>query len=70
MKVDGVLEVLRDGEWHPIREVMASLGLDALRVLLVLSFLEKFNFVEIDRKTGRVKLWVGIQEFLEEIEAL
>ena len=55
MKIDDVLAVLHDGEWHSLQEIQKRCGLSERKMGIILGFLEKYGFVEAHPNTGRVR---------------
>ena len=49
-------EMLNDGKWHRITELLMSLDLDEHRFQELTSFLSTYSFIKIDEKNGRVKI--------------
>lgn len=68
--VDEVLEILEDGKFHSLKEVMSKTGAKPLTLFYVLNFMEHYEFVEIDRSAGTVRLWSGMKIFLDELKKL
>ncbi|MGQ9566185.1 MAG: hypothetical protein ACUVT5_06545 [Candidatus Bathyarchaeales archaeon] len=67
-KVDVLFEVLRDGEWHSLNEIISKTGMDKEKTKLIVSFLEEFDFIRMDREKKKVRLDVLTRRFLEKIE--
>ena len=55
-KITMILEMLGDGKWHGIEELQLRLGLNELKVQEVTSFLNKYDFVKIDKEHRKVKI--------------
>lgn len=68
--VDEVLALLRNGEWHGLSELADRSGLGRRKVELVVDFLCGFDFLECDRKDGRVRLSRQLLAFLRRVEDL
>jgi len=51
-----ILERLDDGKWHGIEELQQRLGLNELKVQKVITFLNKYDFVKIDKEHRKVKI--------------
>jgi hypothetical protein len=51
-----ILELLSDGEWRKVEELLLKTGLDELKFEKVIGFLSKYNFVNFDNKNKRVKI--------------
>ena len=63
-KITMILEMLGDGKWHGIKELQLRLGLNELKVQEVTSFLNKYDFVKIDKEHRKVKLDRNFQKLL------
>ena len=55
-KIAMILEMLGDGKWHEIEELQRRLGLNERRVQEITAFLNKYDFVKIDKEHGKVKI--------------
>jgi DNA-binding IclR family transcriptional regulator len=55
-KITMVLEILGDGKWHGIDELLHSLSLSEDKFRELTSFLNAYSFVKFDEKHGRVKI--------------
>lgn len=51
-----VLEILGDGKWHRIDELLQSLCLSEYKIQELTSFLNAYSFVKFDEKNGRVRI--------------
>ena len=55
-KITIVLEILGDGKWHGIDELLQSLSLSEDKFRELTSFLNAYSFVKFDDKHRRVKI--------------
>jgi len=65
-KIAMVLEMLDDGKWHEIEELQLRLGLNEHKAQEITSFLDKYNFVKIDKEHGKVKINRNFQKLLDQ----
>jgi len=65
--IDEILTLLKDGNWHNRSELAKKYSSNGLKVKMVISFLSKFDFVELDKKGRKVKLNLLTREFIDEI---
>jgi len=65
-----ILELLKNGEWHGLREIAEQAQLEKLKVELITSFLAEYAFLEFDKKHKKIKLSPQLQLFLKKIEEL
>jgi DNA-binding IclR family transcriptional regulator len=63
-KITMILEVLGDGKWHGIEELLLRLELNEHKFREVTAFLNKYGFVKIDEKNRRVKINRDFQKLL------
>ena len=68
--VDEILELLKNGEWHGLRELADRSGLGERRVGLVARLLCEFDFLVCDKRARRVRLSPGLLRFLRRVEVL
>jgi hypothetical protein len=66
-KVDEVLSILYNGDWHRLAEVAERTGTQESKVELISSFLSAYDFLKFDKRTKRIKLSHELHEFLEKI---
>jgi len=58
--IDDVCSLLDDGGWHSIDEIAKEVGLTPISVGFVLSFLRKYEFVEMSAKgVGKARMKKG-----------
>ena len=60
-----ILEILKDGKWHSIKEIEEKTKLHEFKLQMVIDFLTNFNFVEIKKDSREIK---ATQEFLKIIK--
>ncbi len=51
-----ILELLSDGRWHGVEELLSRAELNEQKVEEVTGFLSKYDFVKVDKKNKRVKI--------------
>jgi predicted transcriptional regulator len=51
-----ILELLSDGKWHEIDELLVSVKLTEQKFRQVTEFLDKYGFVEFDHENRKVKV--------------
>lgn len=54
MLTEDIFELLKDNQWHNIREVVETLNQPEKTVEEVLRFYEKFDFIQFDRTRKKV----------------
>ncbi|HKZ94618.1 MAG TPA: hypothetical protein VJ249_08580 [Candidatus Bathyarchaeia archaeon] len=65
--IDEILDAIRNGEWHQVKEVAQKARSSESKVELVSGFLATYDFLEFDRKNKRVRLSMQLQRFLGKI---
>lgn len=68
LEIDKVVDVLNDGKWHLITEIMGKCNLSMTEVKSVLRFLLEYEFVEISMDGRKVKIATSLQKFLLKVE--
>lgn len=68
--VDQILDLLRNGEWHGVSELVDKSGVGERKVGLIVDFLRGFGFLESDARVGRVRLSPALLLFLRRVEDL
>jgi hypothetical protein len=63
-KITVILEILSDGKWHGLEELQRRMELDEHKLQEIATFLNKYNFAEIDDENRKVKINRGFQKFL------
>ena len=66
-KITMALEILGDGKWHRIEELLLSLNLSEDKFRELTSFLNAYSFVKVDEKNGRVKINNDFKKLLTQI---
>ena len=62
--LDKVLELLKDGEWHPLREIVKEVGLSEDKVGEIVRFFAEYRFIQVDKERRRARLTPSVLEFL------
>lgn len=66
--IDQILELLRNGEWHEIKEITGKTKLDESKVGLIMNFLAKYGFIELDTREKKTSLAPSLLSFLKKIQ--
>lgn len=64
-QVEDVLDVLKDGEWHSVRELMVHVS--PMKLGKILTFFSEFKFIKWDKKAAQVKLNYDTITFLKRL---
>jgi DNA-binding IclR family transcriptional regulator len=65
--IDKILDALKDGEYHTLKEITQKTGIKQPKTRLVIAFLQKYQFIELN-KNGKIKLNVLIKQFLDKLD--
>lgn len=68
--MDDILNLLEDGKWHDISEVIDNSSLHDRRVEIFMDFLGEYDFIELDRKRQKVKLTPSLRKFVRKIKII
>ena len=64
MLIDDTAELLKDGKWHDVREIVTELKGPEEKVQEILRFLSAFSFVTIDESGKRVRINKELRKLL------
>jgi len=70
LAIDEILEVLEDGKWHDLKEIVEKTRLHESKLKLVMSFLAEYDFVQLDLAAKRIRLMPQLLNFLKKIHVL
>ena len=59
-----ILELLSDGKWHGIEELLFRAGLSERKFWEVMGFLGEYGFVKVDEKNKKIKINRDFQRLL------
>ena len=68
--IDEILCLLKDGEWHDLKEITKKVALPKYKAEMAVSFLGEYDFIQLNENIRRVKLQPLILKFIEEIQRL
>jgi DNA-binding IclR family transcriptional regulator len=68
--IDEILCLLKDGEWHDLKEITKKVALPKSKAEIAVSFLGEYDFIQLNENIRRVKLQPLILKFIEEIQRL
>ena len=68
LATDQILDLLRNGEWHELREIAEKAQLHEVKVEIITSFLAEYNFLKFDKEEKKTKLSPQLQLFLKKIK--
>jgi hypothetical protein len=65
-EIDEILNFLKAGGWQSLQEVINGCSLPECKAKLVLNFLNKFNFIQVDEEKQKVKLHQNMLHFINQ----
>ena len=68
--IDDILWLLKDGEWHDLKEIAEKVALPQTKAELVVSFLGEYDFIQLNENNKKVRLQPPLLEFIKEIQRL
>lgn len=68
--IDEILWLLKDGEWHGLKEITKKVALPKFKAEIAVNFLGEYDFIQLNENVKRVKLQPSMLEFIEEIQRL
>ena len=68
--IDEILWLLKDGEWHDLKEIAEKAALPKVKAEMIVSFLGEYDFVQLNENTKKVRLQPPLLEFIKEIQRL
>jgi len=59
-----ILELLNDGKWHGVEEIRWKMQLKEHEVHKIVTFLEEYNFILLEKTRGAIKIEETARRFL------
>ena len=70
LQIDKVVELLKDGKWHTIKEISQKSKLHEFKIEILTDFLADYSFLKLNKKERKAKLSEVFVEFLKKIRRL
>ena len=67
-EIDEVVDLIRDGQWHQLEDVVNKIKLPKPKTDKILEFLADYDFIDLDNKHKKVKANPALTKFLKETE--
>jgi len=67
--IDEILLLLKDGEWHDLKEIAEKLAASKAKVEMAVNFLREYDFVTLSEDT-KVRIQPTILKFIETTQRL
>jgi len=68
--IDEILELLEDGKWHDIKEVIKKSNLQEFKVEMIYGFLAEYAFIDFNKEQQKAKLTPTTLKFIREIRRI
>ncbi len=65
-KVAEILEIISDGNWHNLSKVQEEVKVPSEKMVEILGFLSKYEFLKVDYVNERVRVAGSVRKFLAE----
>lgn len=66
-QIDQILDLLKNGKWHDLKEISQKTQLQKLKVELLADFLAEYNFIELNKEEQITRLTPTLLNFLNKI---
>jgi len=63
-KIAKILEMLKDEQWHMLKEIQQKMKLSEKQVQQIIKFLKEYNFIMVDEESKEIKLEETVRRFL------
>ncbi|UCE29611.1 MAG: hypothetical protein JSV85_02515 [Candidatus Bathyarchaeota archaeon] len=67
-EIDEVVDLIRDGQWHKLEDIVNKTKLTNPKTKKILEFLADYDFIDLDSKRKKVKANTALTKFLKETE--
>jgi DNA-binding IclR family transcriptional regulator len=68
--IDEILLLLKDGEWHDLKEITEKIALPKVKAEMVVSFLSEYDFIQLNENHKKIKLKPPTHDFFEKIQRI
>jgi hypothetical protein len=68
--IDEVLLLLKDGEWHDLKEITEKVALPKFKTEKVVNFLSEYDFIQLNENIRKMKIKPPIHDFFEKIQRI
>lgn len=66
--VDAIFNLLEDGEWHGLTEIVDKFNMHKFKLGILTNFLAEYDFVELNKTKRRLRLTGSVVDFLSKIK--
>lgn len=68
--IDEILKLFKNGKSLDLKEIAEKYSLDEFKLEIIVGFLSKYGFIELDKKGRKARLRPAMQEFIDEIQRI
>lgn len=68
--IDEILWLIRDGEWHDLKEITEIIELSEFKLGIAVNFLGEYDFIQLNKKARKIRLQPSILEFVKHIQQI
>ena len=68
--IEEILELLKDGKWHDLNEIIKETRLTRSRLEKITNFLAEYNFIQLDKEAQKARVTPPTQSFLKKIQLI
>ena len=68
--IEEILELLKDGKWHDLNEIIEEARLTRSGAETITNFLAEYNFIQLDKERQKVRVTPPTQSFLKKIQLI
>ena len=65
-EINKVVDIIKNGQWHTIEDVVKKTELPKLKTNKILEFLANYNFIDLDSEHEKVKASPSLMKFFKE----
>jgi len=65
-EIDEVVDLIKDGQWHTLEDIVTKATLPELKTNKILEFLADYNFIHLDSRHKKAKVTHSLMKFLKE----
>ena len=66
--IDEIIWLLKEGKWQNLREIIENCSSPKSEVKMAVSFLGEYDFIQVDKKGGKVRLRPLMLKFIDGIQ--
>ena len=68
--IDELLELLEDGKWHELNEIIEKSRLRKFKAEIITNFLAEYAFIQLDKERQKARLTPPELDFLKKIQRI